>query len=232
MHSKKILPRLLLPCFTALTLAAPSSYAGLISDYSLDSATNIVTDSANNLEWLQWSETRGKSLDQALADYASQGWQLASGAQMAELFNTFDLSYGEFVWQDGVSNRQDTPQDVDIESADDRELIFVSLFGDTIGRRGWQYSGAMFGFGDNDNTYNWAQVSDDWGLILPGDAPSPFQEGENRLQFNYSQIGSFRSGLGVALVRSADSTEVPEPTALALFGLGLAGIALRRRKTK
>ncbi len=216
----------------AIILSSPLSYAGAISDYSLNSDTRIVTDSRNNLEWLQWSVTRGDSLDEALTEYASQGWQLASGAQVAGLFNTFDLSYGDFVWQDGVSNRRDTPQDVDIESPDDRELIFVSLFGDTINRNGWQYSGALFGFGDNDNTYNWAQVSDDWGFSFPGDAPSPFQEGENRLQFNYSNIGSFRSGLGVALVRSTEPSAVPEPSSLALFGLALAGVALRRRNAK
>lgn len=232
MFHRKILSAVLLTCVIAIAVCSSYSHAGLITDYSLDSDTRIVTDSGNNLEWLQWSVTRGQSLDDALRDYASEGWVLASGAQMVELFNTFELSYDNFVWQDGVSNRFDSPQDVDIESADDRELIFVSLFGDTIGRLGWQYSGALFGFGSNDNTFHWAQVSDDWGYSFPGDAPSPYQEGENRIEFNYSNVGFFRSQLGVALVRPADSSAVPEPSAIALISLALVGMALRRRKIK
>lgn len=214
----------------AISLLSPLSYAGLISDYSLDSDTNIVTDSRNNLEWLQWSVTRGQSLDQALAEYVSQGWELASSEQMTGLFNTFDLSYGEFVWQDGESNSYDSPQDGDTENADDREIAFVSLFGDTAGLHGWQYSGALFGFGDNDNTYNWALVSDDWGI--GSSRFSPYQEGENRLAFNSNFSGVVRSQLGVAFVRSSDASAVSEPSTFALFGLALAGVALRRRKAK
>ena len=213
---------------SAITLSAISlsSQAGLITDYSLNSETNIVTDSGNNLEWLQWSVTGGQSLDEALAMYASEGWQLASGEQIAGLFNTFDFSYGNFVWQDGVSNQNDSPQDGATESGDDRELIFVSLFGRTLRRNGWQYSGALFGFGDNDNTYHWAAAYDDWGFGSSG----TYNPGQNSLRFNDSDITDVQSQLGVALVRSADIAEVPEPSALALFGLALAGMTLRRRK--
>ena len=227
--------------FTLLLLPSLSANAGLISDYSLDSETNIVTDSSNNLEWLQWSQTRGMSLDAALTQYASQGWELASGEQMARLFNTFGLSYGNFVWQDGESNRHDSPVNDKNEEAEyyndlgelilDPEIIFVSLFGDTIGRDGWQYSGAQFGFGNDDNTYHWALVSDDWGYADPDGQSNSFSPGENYLQFNSRFNGVRRSDLGVAFVRSTESTEVPEPSALALFGLALAGMAVRRRKT-
>ena len=217
----------------ALSALTFNSQAGLITDYSLDSETNIVTDKGNNLEWLQWSVTRGQSITDALAHYASDGWGLASGSQIAGLFNTFDLSYGNFTWQDGQSNTYYSPEDGITESKDDRELIFVSLFGDTVNLIGLQASGALFGFNDNDNTYNWAQVGDDaqfsvFGQLVDG----LYIEGESRLQFNFSNIANFQSSLGVALVRSSDLNAVPEPSALALFALALAGILIRLRNAK
>lgn len=221
---KSLVKQLLLSA--VITLSSPLGYAGMISDYSLDSETNIVTDSGNNLEWLQWSVTRGQSLDSALAEYISQGWQLASGEQMAGLFNTFDLSYGDFVWQDGESNQHDSLQDGATESVDDRELIFVSLFGKTLIRNGWQYSGALFDFGNNDNTYHWAAVYDDWGF----GSSDPYNPGQNSLRFNDSDITDVQSQLGIAFVRSTESTAVPEPSAFVLFGLALAGMIICRRK--
>ncbi|REL25597.1 hypothetical protein DXX93_02885 [Thalassotalea euphylliae] len=227
MYIKKILS--LLPCLTLLSLTllglcSPKSYAGLISDYSLDSDANIVTDSGNNLEWLQWSQTRRMSIDDALAAYASDGWQLASGMQMAELFNTFDFSYGSFVWQDGQRNSYFSPADGSIESEDDRELVFVSLFGDTLNRSGWQYSGALFDYGTINNNYDWAYVSDDWGNR--DDIPSPYNPGTNALQFDRLATSLVRNGLGVALVRTTESTPVPEPSSTAILLLGLVALRL------
>ncbi|WP_448550875.1 PEP-CTERM sorting domain-containing protein [Thalassotalea montiporae] len=212
----------------AFSLVSLTSYAGLISDYSLDSDTNIVTDSGNNLEWLQWSETRRMSIDDALAAYASDGWQLASGAQMADLFNAFDLSYGEFDWQDGKSESYTSPADGSVESADDRELILVSLFGDTFNRGGWQYSGALFG-DESNNIFGWAAVYDDWYIPTPDPIPSPYNPGSSSLFFDNRPNSVVRNGLGVALVRSTESTAVPEPAPIVLVAFGLIALVCKRR---
>ncbi|REL34207.1 PEP-CTERM sorting domain-containing protein [Thalassotalea euphylliae] len=212
------------------SLVSPTSSAGLISDYSLDSDSNIVTDSGNNLEWLQWSVTDGMSIDQALSTYANDGWQLASGAQMAELFNGFELSYGEFDWQDGKSESYESGADGDLESADDRELILISLFGDTLNRSGWQSSGALFG-DENSDIFGWASIYDDWYIPEPGPfpIPSPYNPGSSSLFFDNRPNSIVRNGLGVALVRSTESTAVPEPAPLVLVAFGLMALVCTRR---
>ena len=220
----------------AFSLTSLTSYAGLISDYSLDSDSNIVTDSGNNLEWLQWSVTDGMSIDQALSTYANDGWQLASTAQMSDLFNTFDFSYGRFTWGEGdeVDQYHNSGSDGITEAADDRELMFVSLFGNTYlefhdnNDNGFamQYAGALFGFSGDDDYYKIAFVRDDFDFGL-GFA----QDYSGATAVNYRELlpSGFREDLGVALVRSTESTAVPEPAPIVLVAFGVIVLACTRR---
>lgn len=217
----------------AFSLTSSTSYAGLISDYSLDSNTNIVTDSGNNLEWLQWSVTDGMSIDQALSNYANDGWQLASTDQMSDLFNTFDFSYGQFTWGEGgeVDQYHNSGSDGRTEAADDRELMFVSLFGNTYlefhgsneNGRALQYAGALFGFSGGDDYYKIAFVRDDFDFGLGLD-----QDYNGATAVNYREFltDGFRENLGVALVRSTEPTAVPEPASIAIFLFGLVALRL------
>ncbi|REL30883.1 PEP-CTERM sorting domain-containing protein [Thalassotalea euphylliae] len=217
------------------SLVSPTSSAGLISDYSLDSDSNIVTDSGNNLEWLQWSVTDGMSIDQALSTYANDGWQLASTAQMSDLFNTFDFSYGQFTWGEGgeVDQSHNSGSDGRTEAADDRELMFVSLFGNTylefsLNENGlsMQYAGALFGFSGGDDYYKIAFVRDDFDFER-----GIMQDYNGATAVNYREFltDGFREDLGVALVRSTESTAVPEPAPLVLVAFGLIALVCTRR---
>ena len=70
-----------------LAYAGPIEFKG----YSRENSSNVVT--GGGLEWLQWTVTKGMTIDSALKQYTAQGWRLANNEQMATLFNTFS------VWQ-------------------------------------------------------------------------------------------------------------------------------------
>ena len=227
--------------FSLLAIAATFHVnAGLITDYYLDG--NIVKNDARGIEWLQWTETDGISINSALAVYQSQGWQLASQQNMADLFNDFDLSYGSFTWDtdERTSQTFESGSDGNNEAMDDRELVFVSLFGDTYeefsSRDGFcgvttndcmQYSGAIFGNNnDGDIYYNHANVSDDYAY----GSNWQMQSNPGFTQMNKDSLfNAFSSNdaFGVALIRT---TSVPESQTTAILSLALLGLLARRRK--
>ena len=87
---KKVVSTLLLPLVVSFNLNASVVTIGA---YELDTTTNIVTDSNQNLEWLQWDETIGMSISTALTQYAASGWRVATQFEMASLIgNLFDVS--------------------------------------------------------------------------------------------------------------------------------------------
>lgn len=224
-----------------LFLASSTAHSALISDYQLDSSSNIVVDSANNLEWLQWSETAGMSIEDALAMYAADGFFLASKSMVADLFNSFDLAYGMFVWSANENTNQtySFPSDGENESPLDRERIFVSLFGDTFssytGDSGsysgndLEYSSALFGNDDDeDGLFNFAFVYDDY---VQDSDPSNIIEWRNRTRLANDTITFDDTSIraGVALVRIAHQVSAPQTLLLLSLSL-LSVVTLRFRK--
>jgi len=228
--------------------------AGLITDYVLDNTTNTVFDNRSGLEWLRWDQTDGMTIQQALSDYKAGGWQLASNAQAAYLFNTFDLSYGTFTWseEESLESLFNSSSNGLIEATDDRELMLVNLFGITFEEYnmgidppdGMQYSAAFFGSDvDQDGNYNRMWVMDDYGVN---------QSKKGRAQFDIDEYDLSSRGrtTGVALVRAAPVTifstlatagpainspvgaanSVSEPTTLALLAMALLGVSVRQSR--
>lgn len=214
-----------------LCLSSQQSLAAIISynGYTLDESTNIVT--GGGLEWLQWDETKGQTINQALTNYTPAGWRLASNQEMASLFNAFVFNYGG-TWNANESIIQHAigpfvPGD-DITSQPHKQL--VALFGHTHspssifdgGIDPFEYTGAFFGSDLNSNLlYKQAIVYDDFinsiGTPIAADA---------WIGSDLYSVFSVDNRLGVALVR-----DVPEPGMLSLFAFGLmaGGRALRKR---
>lgn len=211
--------------FVAIVLLLASSFSqgGAITDYSLDEDANIVTNSVTGLQWLQWDETIGQSIDwfnnnpgaQSLRD---AGWSVATNTQMAGLFN--DFSFGGVVWDTNENTFQDA---IGSRLSTSDVLTFISLFGDTsfgpstgpvttFGR-----SRAHFGLdADGDGLINEVRVNN---LVSGGSGVFVQIEADDEL------VTRSRSDIGLALTRRV---QVPEPSVLALLSLGLLGLRWRR----
>jgi len=196
------------------------------NNYTLNPSTNIVTHT-DGTEWLQWDVTKGKSIDEALGIYESDGWVLAGNTQMGSLF-------ADFGWIGGIDENStyyyDSPYtSIDGDSAMDQ---FLELFGNTRTESGGTYGEganelreviALFGDdADGDSKFNAAAVQSDYKIL------SRFTTDykTSSLRDTYTSSNIF-SNYGVALVRV---TEVPEPSTLAIFALGMIGLASRRFK--
>jgi hypothetical protein len=196
--------------------------------YSLDTGTNIVT--GGGLEWLQWDETVGLSIDTALSTYGSQGWRLANTVEMASLFNSFALG---MTFTDAQGAIQSYERYVPLDPENDFNK-FISLFGDTLTPHPLTIDGAtsaLFGnYPDADLLYNAV------GIIAYNNT-ADFVYAKSYLFGDYTQKSTSISNVGVALVCDSGScsslppSPVPDPAAVWLFGSGLLGlIGVARRK--
>lgn len=212
-----------------LSLVSVSSKAGVIeySGYSRDDTTNIV--SGNGLEWLQWTETLGQSIDSALTSYAPSGWRLATNEEMTELLNSFDLG-GSFIGDENISqtiNRGLTAGE------DDSHNYFTSFFGDTYTAAGgthpfpdiYESSQAIFGDdSDGDSFYNSFFMHDDFDHHDLGPVGARSILFEDDVSIHDTNVQG-----GIALVRTIP---VPEPGTIPLLLLGLLGLHSARKTIK
>jgi hypothetical protein len=149
---------------------AHNANAGLISaGYTLDAGSNIVT--GGGLEWLQWDETKGHSIDSALSSYSGDGWRLASNIEVANLFNNagFGGVYGadetlSYTYSDhipyGESGSYDEFLDMFGLSVYD---YYCNLPCTSVTPPGISITGALFGADLNeDGYYNRASVIGDY----------------------------------------------------------------------
>lgn len=220
--------------FGLTALAVSSANAAIISygGYSHDGTTDIVT--GGGLEWLQWDRTVGMSIDDAtgvLNTIEGGGWSIAGNTEMASLFNAFDFG----LTFDTLENTyQNASTGVELEVEVGTDLLFISMFGDTViaagsqfdyGEGGFQASSAIFGEdADGDGLRNKAWVFDDYtkenGEVTAGAAG---------ITQDFVSGGGYAPPSGIALVRPSQVV-VPEPSLLALLAVGSAGLGFARRK--
>ncbi len=200
---------------TFLSFCASSVHATLVDGSPGDSSFTTV----NGLDWLDWSSTVGMDASTALSSY--QGWRLATGDEALNLMSTaFNLSPVPTVGSTpGYNSTTLLPSVVDDVNT------FLSLFGST-------YS---FTYNNTTTHYIFAQspagsIGVNAGFSNSGDLTSAiFHYGYAPTSYNPSTSAVTH---GIALVRDHDVNSVPEPSAIALMGLGLVGFGVTRRKQK
>lgn len=200
----KLLNATLAGLLLSATCLANLANAGLIVGSTMD--TSI--DTISGYEWLDFSFTVGMTYDEVLASsyVVSDGYEIATSEQIKALW----VSAGRFT---------------DVTVAANAVL-------DKLGCMSYLHGG-----------YNCDQVGQEWTGAFYQSATAQYDiylvntlEGISGsfLEYwvgNIDKNSSFRADIAAYLVRTPDvPSEVPEPSTLAIFALGLMGLAVRRFK--
>lgn len=219
---------------STLTLAATlplasQSYAVPISKNGYSYSGTGTTFTGAGLEWLRWSETFNMTVNEATNAYASQGYRIATKKEGDNLIGALtppSTGYG------GPYNGADDSKIFDIVGG----LVNLPLNQDPTFNLS-AIASAGYGLDDNNDGkvsgfYYFAAYNDDYKnpTIIQGLSGPLGGYGIIERSDDYVNVETTKwSTAGVMLVRDLP-TAVSEPTSIALFGLGLAGLGLVKRR--
>ena len=212
-----------------MTAMVVPAYAGLILIGSLssndDGSTEVITDSLNNYEWLRWDRVADLTYAQTLSAIsvggAYEGWQIAGNLEAQRFVDALIGSpNGCTVSGSGYCLSTTTL------------LGFSSLVGDSymVDSMSVQTNWAWFLTDVAPDTAGFLSLSGQFSTGT-GSGGSSVYKNNDYLPISTTDIyaaGGINADkpVGWLLYRT-----VPEPTTLALMGIGLAGIGYMRRKT-
>ena len=202
-----------------------------LNDYTLNSETNTVTK--GSLQWMQWDETQGLSINHALA--LNTGWRLASTTDVASLFSDF---FPTASWS--TDENVDSSQRLDFAEDDTLFVDFVNLFGHTsqsydsttttFSDHSFAVKALFGGDLDVDGYFQAASVYDAYQFTHSGEqhsigAYANMTGDEYEVTYNNDYTG-------VALVRDVQTTDVPEPSSIVIILLALLCFGLCKQRLK
>jgi hypothetical protein len=190
---------------TLISLLLVCSCIGNIANAGLidSTPTKASYTTLNGLDWLDWSLTTNMTNSIALANY--KGWRLATAEEASDLMH---LAFGSLTYNS--FNQVQLSGSSYFPNYDLLESLFGRT-GENISREIYSTLAQVSGFGligatKVSRSSSFLNVYKGYNLaIVSGDTAF--------------------SDYGIALVR-----EVPEPTTLAIFALGIIGLASRRYK--
>lgn len=192
---------------SAAALATPASATPLLigsATLNLANDLTVIQDGNQVLQFLDLPLTLGMTVANALGKYGGDGFHWATGAEVAQLYAAFGVTY-QSVFNDVVFLRVPPGQ----------AAAYTSYLGTT-------FSDAAIGFIDDTTAAAFRTYS------CISEAACPV----GAFVVNSDQLADSHPQFGVFLVRST-AIPVAEPGTAALIGIGFAGIfALRRRGGK
>jgi hypothetical protein len=205
-YSRRMLKRTL--ATLSLALAALSAHAVVVSqDYATAGDGLLTYDSATGLQWLDWSVTAGLSAGQVLAGAGGwiQDFRFASADEVRTLFADAGLGDQPFY----------------VAGAQDAAASFTALVntGGTNYCESWRACGIVL-MSTADPSSRIGVVS----VILGGDQAYSY------VLPDAASRGWVMSGYGSVLVRNV-TAPIPEPSTLGLSAIGLAALAVIRRRS-
>jgi len=154
----------------------------------------------NGIDWLDWTSTQGMTQSQALA--ANDGWRAATLDEFRIMLN--DVFAKTVLWHSDGTGHAGTEHIPLV-------MLFRQMFGGTYPNDNWASYALIQGAG---------VVGVNQHLLFDGYLPDQYGNYETKNEI-----------MGIALVRETSlPTDVPAPSSLAIFALGMMGLASRRFK--
>jgi len=216
---------------------AKSVFMVSLSISSLASATIIDNGNyttVNGVDWLDLTETKGMSVNEALTLFSNDGWAVATNAEFSNMYDSFydwdaDTILGvtsEVQFGTGFPQYSDTYS----KGADYYDESFSEFFGTTASGiwnlNKWQQAFGFYSNGVNDIRWGGTYTTQD-ADVSNYDALVAYHSQDS----DAGDYATKNASYGVFLVRSP--TAVPEPSSLVLMGLALLGILrVNRRRTQ
>ena len=193
-----------------LAVASAALASSLTVNASLIDNGSYVTDTVSGLDWLDLTSTQNNSYDDIVLRTSTDGdlfgWDIANSTDVYSLFDAAGGD-GSYPGTDSIGSLYSS-------------LITSGWASNAYSKKHQIFAMIKISDAESDNTS---------GFIVDQNSETAFYID------HYSRAREAHDFIGTALKRSSTaqpSASVPEPSIIALFGLGIFGLGLSRRKMK